>query len=163
MSWKNWGDHPLIVGVGFIAGLIAIVGGIFAFYSGKSGDPSGAININVEGANVSGSSNTGQASPRSRSSSSQSRRNSPPRVHTYARVLRISEEDCVNSMSDALAKSGVQDITPVQKGIYGTKGDYNIFVGCNTEVKALFLVVSGSQDDVAKQIREEIKGHLPPE
>jgi hypothetical protein len=163
MSWKNWGDHPLVVGVGVIAGIIAIVSGIFAYNSGKSEDPRGAININVEGANVSESGNTNQPSPRKQSRPSQSRENSPPRVHTYARVLKISEEDCMNSMSSVLAKSGVQDITLVQKGFYGTKRGYNIFVGCNVEVKALFLVVSGSQDDAAKQIREEIKGYLPPE
>ncbi|MCA1994953.1 MAG: hypothetical protein LDL41_23325 [Coleofasciculus sp. S288] len=84
-----------------------------------------------------------------------------PRVHTYASVMLIPEDKCINSLTKSLKNYGLQDVTPVKNGVYATKGNYNIFVGCNTDVKAIFLVVSGPKDSDAKEIREDIKAILP--
>lgn len=84
-----------------------------------------------------------------------------PRVHTYAKEMSILEDKCIDSLTRSLENYGLQNVTPVQRGIYATKGNYNIFVGCNTDVKAIFLVVSGPEDSDAKAIREDIKVLLP--
>ncbi|ESA37137.1 hypothetical protein N836_00215 [Leptolyngbya sp. Heron Island J] len=39
MSWKNWGDHPVVVTIGVVSALCAIVGGAYAFYTGTSTEP----------------------------------------------------------------------------------------------------------------------------
>jgi hypothetical protein len=84
-----------------------------------------------------------------------------PRVHIYASVMSIPENQCMDSLTKGLESYGLQNVTPVQRGIYATKGSYNIFVGCNTDVKAIFLAVSGPEDLDAKEIREDIKALLP--
>ncbi|MCZ8248244.1 MAG: hypothetical protein ACK5U2_11550 [Microcystis sp.] len=85
----------------------------------------------------------------------------PPRVHTYAAVMSISENKCLESLTKSLANYGLQNVTPVRMGIYATRGSYNVFVGCNSDVKAVFLVVSGPDDSKAKKMREDIKDLLP--
>lgn len=85
----------------------------------------------------------------------------PPRVHTYAAVMSIPEDKCIESVAKSLENYGLQNVTPVRMGVYATKGSYNVLVGCNSDVKAVFLVVSGSDDADAKKIREDIKTLLP--
>jgi hypothetical protein len=84
-----------------------------------------------------------------------------PRVHTYAKEMSIPENKCVNFLEKRLKDYGLQNVTPVQRGVYAIKGKYNIFVGCNTDVKAIFLAVSGPEDSGAKAIREDVKALLP--
>ena len=86
---------------------------------------------------------------------------SPQRVHTYTDVMSISEDRCITSATRSLENYGLQNVTPVQRGVYATQGSYNIFIGCNTETKAVVLVVSGPEDSEAKRIRENIKALLP--
>ncbi|WGV24417.1 hypothetical protein [Halotia branconii] len=85
----------------------------------------------------------------------------PPRVHTYSSAMSIPENRCINSLTKSLENYGLQNVTTVNKGVYATKENYNIFVGCDTNTKAIFLVVSGPEDAEAKQIRENIKVLLP--
>jgi hypothetical protein len=85
----------------------------------------------------------------------------PPRVHTYAGAMTKPEATCVSSLAKSLENYGLQNVTPVQRGVYATKEKYNIFVGCNADVKATFLVVSGPEDSEAKRIREDVKSLLP--
>jgi hypothetical protein len=85
----------------------------------------------------------------------------PPRIHTYATVMSISEEQCINSLTKSLENYGLQNITSVRMGIYATRGSYNVFIGCNSDVKAVLLTVSGPNDSEAKQLREDIKALLP--
>lgn len=85
----------------------------------------------------------------------------PPRVHTYATVMSIPEDRCIDSITKSLENYGLQSVTPVRTGVYATKGSYNVFVGCNLDVKAVFLAVSGPDDSDAKRLREDIKALLP--
>lgn len=85
----------------------------------------------------------------------------PPTIQTYATVLTIAEAKCIESMSANLQKSGFQSINIVRMGIYATKGLYNVFIGCNSDVNAIFVVVSGPDNVNAKRIREEVKDLFP--
>jgi hypothetical protein len=75
--------------------------------------------------------------------------------------MSISEEQCINSLTKSLENYGLQNITSVRMGIYATRGSYNVFIGCNSDVKAVLLTVSGPNDSEAKQLREDIKALLP--
>lgn len=54
MSWKNWGDHPVIVGVGLIAGIAGIASLIISLNS-ESTPP---VNNNGGSIQIGGSGNT---------------------------------------------------------------------------------------------------------
>ena len=84
-----------------------------------------------------------------------------PKIQTYATLLTIDEAKCIETVSTKLQKSGFQDLNIVKMGIYATKGSYNVFIGCNTDVNAIFLVVSGPDNANAKRIREEVKDLFP--
>jgi len=85
----------------------------------------------------------------------------PPRIHTYTGLLSIPEDECVANTARKLKSYGAKNVTPVQRGIYATVDEYNVFVGCNEDIKAVSLVVSGPDDSVAKKVREEIRPLLP--
>ncbi len=85
----------------------------------------------------------------------------PPRIHTYATPMSISENECLDSLVRSLEDNELQDINRVRMGVYATKGNYNVFLGCNSDVKAVFLAVSGPDDSAAKSLREDIKTFLP--
>lgn len=163
-SWKNWSDHPYIVAIVAIASIVTILGFVYTVLS--SGKSNSGISINVEGANVEGTNIRGDSAIQDRRmvQSNDLQNNSmtaPPRLHTYVSPLMSSESECSNSLKTSLRNYGLHNIVSVQQGVYGTKGSYNIFVGCYEEVKAIFLVVSGPEDSNAKKIREEIKALLP--
>ncbi len=84
----------------------------------------------------------------------------PPRIHTYTGVMSVTENQCIASLTKILENYGLQNVTTVQKGVYANKGNYNIFVGCNTDIKAIFLVVSGPEDSECKRLREDIKSQF---
>ena len=75
--------------------------------------------------------------------------------------MSISEDKCIDSLTKSLENYGLQNVTPIRMGVYATIGSYNVFVGCNSDVKAVFLAVSGPDDSDAKKLREEIKAFLP--
>ena len=85
----------------------------------------------------------------------------PPRIHTYAQEMSISENECKDSLARELEDYGLQRVTPVGGGIYAVQGNYNIFIACDADLESTFLVVSGSEDSEAKAIREDIKSLLP--
>jgi hypothetical protein len=84
-----------------------------------------------------------------------------PTVQTYAERLLITEKQCLDTLSERLEGHGLHDITLVRRGIYATKDNYNVFVSCDTDLNAIFLVVSGPDNTLAKKMREEIKALLP--
>jgi hypothetical protein len=84
-----------------------------------------------------------------------------PTVQTYSERLLTTEKQCLDLLSKRLESHGLQDITPVRRGIYATKDNYNVFVGCDSNLNAIFLVVSGPDNTHAKRMREEIKALLP--
>jgi hypothetical protein len=84
-----------------------------------------------------------------------------PRIHTDTNVMSVSENQCINSLKNSFENYGLKNITPVKGGIYGIQEEYNIFVACSTDFKAIFIVVSGPKDSKAKRIREDIKQLLP--
>jgi hypothetical protein len=86
---------------------------------------------------------------------------SSPKIQTYATVLTITEAKCIEAVSANLQRSGFQNINVVKMGIYATKDLYNVFIGCNTDVNAIFVVVSGPDNANAKRIREEVKDLFP--
>ena len=86
---------------------------------------------------------------------------SPPRIHSYASEMLVSEDKCITLTTKSLENYGLQNVTPVQGGVYAIKGNYNIFIGCNASTKTAFIVVSGANDSEAKRIREDIKDLLP--
>jgi hypothetical protein len=84
-----------------------------------------------------------------------------PYIHTYTKELRISENECIDFMSRGFANYGLQNINPVQGGVYGEQETYNVFVACNADVNAVILVVSGFDSSRARAIRDDFKSLLP--
>ncbi len=75
--------------------------------------------------------------------------------------MKIGEDKCLDAAAKKLESYGMQNITPVRMGIYANSGNYNIFVGCNSDVGAIFIVASGPENSHAKKLRESIKDFIP--
>ncbi|EKV00933.1 hypothetical protein Lepto7375DRAFT_3071 [Leptolyngbya sp. PCC 7375] len=84
-----------------------------------------------------------------------------PDIHTHTKELRVSEDQCLESMSRAFANYGLKNINLVQGGVYGEQDNYNVFVSCNSSLDVVFLVVSGAEASKARRIREDLKSALP--
>ncbi|MEM9542233.1 MAG: hypothetical protein AAGA60_22415 [Cyanobacteria bacterium P01_E01_bin.42] len=85
----------------------------------------------------------------------------PPKIQTFIKAMSVSENQCIESLEKSLGNYGLRNINPVRGGIYATRRNYNIFIACNTDLNAILLVVSGSDNSEARQIREDIKRLLP--
>ena len=48
----------------------------------------------------------------------------PPRIHTYAAAMSISEDQCIDSLAKSLENYGLRNVTPVRMGVYATRGSY---------------------------------------
>jgi hypothetical protein len=86
---------------------------------------------------------------------------SNPTIQTYVARMSNTEDKCLEALMERLERHRYKNITLVRMGIYATKASYNVFIGCNSDVNAVILVVSGPESSNAKKIREEIKLFLP--